>query len=559
MAAKLALTAKFLVRAIPAGTLVSIGIQQDDQRVNHKRDLVIAADFGTSGVKAGVLDKDFRLIASANCSYPLNLPARGYAEQDPQDWWAGLKDAIACMDKQTGGLRERAAGMVFCGQMCGVVCTGEDGEPVRPCLIWLDKRSADLTRSLAGGLPSIRGYGVFKLLKWLYLANGAPSLTGMDPPGKMCWIRQHEPENWQRTHKVLDAKDWLVHRATGEFVTTADCANLTWMMDTRPGRHQWSERLISTFGLERSKLPDIADGTATAGGLTAEAADELGLPSGLPVLAGCGDVCATAIGSGAIADGQLHIYMGTSSWIGGFFPDRRISVMESYATISSAVDKRPLLIASQETAGECFNWVARVAGQDTLDEIMEQAAAADTKQPALFLPWLAGERVPADDSDLRGAFLGLSLRDDSLSVVRAVLEGVALNTRWAFQSVARQRGVDMSGALMLTGGAAMNRGVCQVLSDCLQHPLCVHSDPQWAGVKGAAAIAFAGLGWDSTAWQAASRLGSSGLKVFQPDTERATYYSGRYDAFVDAYKRTAPWFRHVAKTSRDAASNEDGS
>ena len=121
----------------------------------------------------------------------------------------------------------------------------------------------------------------------------------MDPPAKMLWLKRHEPEVYAQAWKLLDVKDWLILRATGHAATTADLANVTWMMDTRKGREGWSDALVSRFGLRRELLPDIVDGTASPGGLTDAAASELGLPAGLPVFAGAGDVCAAALGSGA--------------------------------------------------------------------------------------------------------------------------------------------------------------------------------------------------------------------------------------------------------------------
>ena len=156
-----------------------------------------------------------------------------------------------------------------------------------------------------GGFPQVFGYGAFKLLSSLWLTNGAPSLNGMDPPGKMMWLKQHEPDIWARTHKFLDVKDWLVHKACGRFVTTADSANLTWMMDTRPSRNRWSPYLMKRFGISEPQLPEIVPGTSSPGGLTRSAAAELGLAEGLPVIAGCGDVCAAALGSGSVGDGEL--------------------------------------------------------------------------------------------------------------------------------------------------------------------------------------------------------------------------------------------------------------
>ena len=509
-----------------------------------KQDLIIAVDVGTSSLKVGLIGPDLDVLQSADHAYPVSYPGPGRAEQDPLDWWLALRLALVKLSKICPNLRERAAGIVFASQMCGVVAVDREGRPIRPCMIWLDKRAAGIAREVMGGFPTLYGYGLLKLLSSIRLTNGAPSLNGMDPPAKMLWLKRHEPEVYAQAWKLLDVKDWLILRATGHAATTADLANVTWMMDTRKGREGWSDALVSRFGLKRELLPDIVDGTASPGGLTDAAASELGLPAGLPVFAGAGDVCAAALGSGAVEDGELHISLGTSSWISGFYPGRRLSASEGYATILSPFGNRPLLIATQESAGACLDWLDRLAGTEP-DEAPVGVA------PPLFLPWLAGERVPVDDNRLRGAFLGLSLQHGRASLRQAVIEGVALNTRWAWQSVARQKGTRHAHLLRAVGGGALNPVLCQALADCLGADLAVSRDPRNAGVRGAAAIAAAGLGWRASVWEAAKSFDRTSETVYRPDRRRQAYFDDRFRLFIDAYKRNAPWFRAAFERHAD--------
>lgn len=497
-----------------------------------KHDFIISVDVGTGSLKVGLVDRALGVVHSADHAYPVSYPGTGCAEQDPADWWLALRLALVKLSNHCPDLSRRAAGLVFATQMCGVVAVDGEGRPLRPCMIWLDKRAAAIARTVMGGFPRVFGYGAWKLASSIRLTNGAPSLNGMDPPAKMIWLKHHEPEVWARCHKLLDVKDWLMLRATGRAVTTADLANVTWMMDTRSGREGWSDALIDRFGLDRARLPEIVDGTASPGGLTAAAAAELGLPESLPVFAGAGDVCA------AVEDGELHLSLGTSSWISGFYPGRRLSASEGYATILSPVANRPLLIATQESAGACLDWLAGVLGPDQEEE---GSAAA----PPLFLPWLAGERVPVDDNRLRGGFIGLSLQHDRASLRRAVIEGVALNTRWAYQSVARQPGTRKGAMLRAVGGGAQNAALCQALADCLGAPIAVARDPRNAGVRGAAAIAAAGLGWQPSVWAAAKSFAAAPDTVHAPNAARRDYFTRRFALFRDAYKRNAGWFRRA--------------
>lgn len=505
-----------------------------------QRDMIIAADFGTSGVKVGLMGRDLVVIGEIFQETPIHYGKNGAVEQNPGDWWDGFKLALARLRKKQPAKFARAAALVMSAQMCGVVAVDEQGTPLRPCMIWLDKRSAPLVRHTMDGFPKIAGYGLGKLLGSVWLTNGAPSLNGMDPPGKMMWLRMNEPDVWNRAHKLLDVKDWLIHRACGQFVTTADSANLTWMMDSRAGKQGWSPFLMRRFGISREMLPDIVPGTSSPGGLTREAAADLGLPENLPVVAGSGDVGAAALGSGAIEDGALHLSLGTSSWIGGFYSSRRLSATESFATITSAVDDRPLLIATQETAGACLDWLSSSMGK-SMDKTQERRA----ENPPLFLPWLAGERVPVDDNRLRGAFLGLSLRHSSSSLRQAVVEGVALNTRWAYGSVMRKRGTIRHQRMPVVGGAALDHELCQTLADCLGAELAVGPYPRMAGMQGTGAIAAAYLGWYADAWAAAACLPRPDARIYAPDPARARYFDHRFKLFLQAHRQTKPWF-HAA-------------
>jgi len=510
-------------------------------------DLILAADFGTSGVKLGAVGPDLTLIAVTTEPYPLHLPGPSMAEQNPEDWWSALARAISHLATEVPDLKARTGALVFCAQMCGLICADVQGAPVRPALVWLDKRSAPLIRQRMGGFPKVAGYGLPMLAHWIRIANGAPSHNGMDPTGKMLWIMQHEPQSYDRTHSFLDVKDWLVLRATGEVTTTADSANLTWLMDTRRGREGWSPSLTGRMGIPLDKLPRIVDGAAVAGGLTPGAAGQLGLRAETPVVAGGGDVSATAIGSGAVADGALHICVSTSSWVAGFFDRRVLSVAHSYATITSSIGFRPLLIATQESAGSALGWLAetmdphRHAHGEDLDEFYHDLGEAAADDP-YFLPWLAGERVPVDEERLRGAFHGLNLRHDQRAIKRSVIEGVAMNTRWAFSKVVRQKGAQSDGVVPMVGGAAANPHLAQAMADTLNRQVKV-GDTQYSGVLGAAAIGAPAMGWHASVWDAAAALRSNGSTVYDPRPARVSLLNDRYRRLEEVRKALVKLYR----------------
>lgn len=493
-------------------------------------DLVISADFGTSAVKVGVVNADLMLLAKATETYPLHLATGGIAEQNPADLWAALARAVTQLRQDVPGLADRVSTVVFSSQICGVICADENGRPLKPCLTWLDKRAANVGQQIIGGFPSVHGYQVLKLARWIRLANGAPAKNGMDPTAKIVWIKQNEPEIFDRTRWFLDVKDWLIHRATGHFTSSAESANLTWLLDSRVGKEGWSETLARMSSIPIGKMAKIVDADAPVDTLTPQAAGELGLLADTLVLGGTSDVTAAALGSGEVKDGNLHICAATSCWIAGFMDGRRINVAHSYATIASGLGFRPLMVASQENAGSAMEWAVRISGGSTEGENLAGAfddmGAAQPDDP-YFVPWLAGERVPVDNDLLRGAFHGLALHHDPRALRRAAVEGVAFNIRWSYDRVSTQRGVVLNGPISMVGGVASNAAFAQTLADTLNRPVRV-GETRHAGVLGTATLAAKSLGWADSVFEAAAPLKEHTTALYTPQQDRVEALQNRY-------------------------------
>lgn len=509
-------------------------------------DLVISADFGTSAVKVGVVNGDMNMLARATEEYPLHLAAGGIAEQNPADLWAAFARAVTQLRQEVPNLADRASTIVFCSQICGVISVDEEGRPLMPCMTWLDKRAAKLGQSVIGGFPSAHGYQLGKLLRWLRIANGAPSKNGMDPLVKMLWLKQTEPEIFEKTRWFLDVKDWLIHRATGHFTTAAESANLTWMLDSRPGQNCWSSTLTQMTGVPIEKLPKIVDADTVVDKLTPQAAAELGLLPDTVVLGGTSDVTAAALGSGEVEDGALHISVATSTWISAFMDGRRLNVGHSYGTLASGLSFRPLLVASQENAGSALGWAVNVSGGSAEGENLA-GAFEDMGEPQeddpFFAPWLAGERVPVDNETLRGTFHGLSLHHDARALRRAAVEGVALNIYWSYDSVSKVKGVRQTGPISIVGGVAGNAAFAQTLSDTLNREIRV-GEARHAGVLGTATLAAKTLGWADSTVEAAGRLKENTVALYTPNPARAEAISNRRDKFEKIR-------RHLIRSYRD--------
>ena len=506
------------------------------------KDLVLGYDFGTSSLKAVLVARDGSLVASASAAYPLSLPQPGWVEQRPSEWWAAMATVTPRLLAEANADASRIAAIAVAAQMCGVVPVDAQGEALAPCLIWLDTRSSEIAGRLVRGLVNIGDYGVGSLLRWLPVTGGAPNPSGRDPPSKMLWLREHAPDVWRRTHKLLDVSDYLVQRLTGRFVTSYDRAHLTWLFDARPKSKGWSTKLIKHVGLDAALLPEVLSATALAGELRGPAAETLGLRSGTPVTAGLGDLSAAAIASGATALGAPHLNVGTSSWLGAHLAKSRVNPLTNIGSICSAAGDNYLLIATQENAGACVNWALGALGFAANDfagfEREAGAAPLETNAP-MFLPWLGGERVPVDAKHLRGGFVGLSLGTTRGAMARAVYEGVALNMRWAMGDFDRLAG-SKGKPLRFVGGGANSALWCQIFADVLERPIERVRTPGLAGARGAAMTAAVAAGWYPDLMAAAATVKSD--CSFEPDGKLAAFYAERFQRFRAAYGRLRPWY-----------------
>ena len=490
--------------------------------------LILAFDVGTTAVKAGLVDAStFEVVAYVQRRNEVLFPQEGWAEQNPEDLWHVVSELSAEL-----GNRDEVVGVVFATQMAGVLPVDKDGAPLRRMIIWLDERGRGYPRGLWGGALRVKGYNLFRLMEFIWVTGGAPSATGKDPLSKMLWLRDNEPDVWSRTYKFLDVKAYLLYRATGVFVTSPDEANLTWLLDTRRGRAEWNLRLAGRYGVPPEKLPAVKKSVEVAGRLTHEAARELGLPPDLPVFVGSGDMAAAAVGSGAVGEGEMHVYVGTSDWVAAHVRERRLDLFHYVGSIHSAIPGAYLLVAEQEVAGAALDKVMELLGVADYGEVERLVSSAEPGAGGMiFLPWLYGERAPIDDPHVRGGVINLSLRSGRGQMLRAVMEGVAMNIRWAFRYV--ERLARFNPEVRVVGGGALSDTWCQILADVLGRVVVRVSQPRQAVLRGAAAVAAVGLGLYSNFIDAAARFRVD--RRFAPSENRVVY-DKLFNVFVHLYR-----------------------
>lgn len=515
----------------------------------------LAIDLGTSGPKVALVSSEGEILGCEFEPNTFDLLPRGGAEQRPEDWWQAIVTAAGRLLAGIPIPREKIFAVCCTSQWSGTVAVDRLGQPLMNAVIWMDARGAPYIQAMCAGRINLQGYDVAKLLQWLRYTGGMPTRAGKDPIAHILFIKNELPEIYRQAYKFLEPKDYLNLRLTGQFAATYDSISLHWLTDNRRiDRVDYHPRLLQIAGLEREKLPDLRPACGVIGQLNAEAAAELGLLPGLPVIGGTPDLHSAAIGSGAVRDYEAHLYIGSSSWIACHVPFKKTDVLHNIASVPSALPGSYLVVNEQECAGLCLTYLrdSLFFSQDTLARVPcppDSYAAFDrlaSQAPPgsgdlIFTPWLYGERTPVEDHLLRGGFFNLSLTTDRARLVRSVYEGVAYNSRWLLDYIEKfiRRPVEW---LNIVGGGAKSEVWCQIFADVLDRPIRQVKDPIFANVRGAGFLASLALGFLNRE-QISERIQIA--RTYLPDPGNRPVYNRLFREFLNFYKVNRPAFARL--------------
>jgi len=445
----------------------------------------LGIDLGTSSVKAMLLDPtDGSVLAQADAAYPVDRPRLGWAETDPEQWWAAVRQTVATV---TAAVPDRlVAGIGLSGQMHGVVLCGSDGIPTRAAVLWADARAE-------GELEAYRALPEADLAR---LAN--PLSPGMAGP-ILAWLHRHEPAAVAAARYALQPKDWIRARLTGRFAAEPSDASGTLLYDVLT--QDWSEAVVAALGIRRDLLPTIlANPSTPAGTVTPEAAQQLGLPLGIPVAAGAGDTAAAMLGSGLVEPATTQLTIGTGVQMVTPVDRPTAALLRQVPSpvvhrYRSARDDGWYAMAAGMTGGQTLDWVRGVLGADW-DELYAAADRRPESDDPVFLPHLVGERTPYLDTHMRGAWTGLSPRHDRTALLHAALEGVAFAVADGLDTLQRRGPAGRD--LRLAGGGTTSPAWRRLLADVLGARLHAVEVPG-ASARGAALLGaqVAGLADDA--------------------------------------------------------------
>jgi xylulokinase len=505
---------------------------------------VLAVDLGTGGPKVAVVSVTGRILGHATEPMALHLLDGGGAEQDPHEWWAAIVAAAHRAIASAAVAPGSFIGVGCTAQWLGTVPVGADGSPLMRAVIWLDSRGNTAIRKVAGGAVNVLGYDPRKILRWVQVTGGAPGLSGKDPVSHILFIRDAFPEVYRDTVTFLEPVDYLNLKLTGRTCASFDTIAAHWVTDNRDiDRIDYDDRLLELTGLDRAKLPDLVPPGSIVGPLLESAASELGVPAGLPVAVGSGDLHSAVFGSGAVADFDAHLYIGTSSWISSHVPFKKTAPTSNVASVPAALAGRYVIADEHETAGACLTFVRDnlqlAASFEEMNEIVDTVAPGSGR--VLFTPWLNGERSPVDDHTVRGGFHNLSLATTRDQMIRAVYEGVAFNSRWLLEAVEKFAGRRLD-SLAFIGGGANSDQWSQIHADVLGRDIRQVADPVLANARGAALITLLAMGRVEVADIPAM---VEVRRTYHPDPRTAAEYGELFAEFVTLYKQTKGIFKRL--------------
>jgi xylulokinase len=483
--------------------------------------LFLGLDLGTSALKAVAIDATGRVRAQAASAYETQSPQDGWTEQRPGDWWRACREAVAALGAQVP-LRD-VASIGLTGQMHGSVFLDAECEVIRPALLWNDQRTAAEAEEIE------RTVGAERLLR----VTGNRSFTGFTAP-KLLWLRHNQTIAYKRLRHLMLPKDYLRLQLTGEIATDLGDASGTGLLDA--GARAWSDEIADALEFDMGILPPAHEGPEVTGTLLPAVAEDLGLPSGIPVVAGAGDQQAGAIGAGAVTPGIAMTSIGTSAEVFAPLASYTPEPEGRLHTMCHSVPGEWHHMGVMLSGGGALRWLADVIAPLTdADPIARLSALAEASPPGarglLFLPYLSGERMPHNDPHARAMFAGLSSAHDIGDMARAVMEGVAFNLRQILD-LTRAAGAPVR-EMRLIGGGARSAVWRQIIADVYEMPV-VPLDSHDGTAIGAALLGTVAAKAFASVPEAAAACVRTAAPV-EPRPETAMVYQEQFERYSRMY------------------------
>lgn len=508
--------------------------------------LLCGIDVGTTGAKAALYDPEGNLVSEGYAEYPVSYPHAGWAEQEPEEWWRAVTRATAAMmagAPREAGRRGGVAAVAVSAQAPTLLPLDSRGHPVRPAMIWMDRRAE------AEAVELRERFGERELFE---LTGNRPDPFYVAP--KILWYRHHEPEAFRETRLYAQIPGYIVHRLTGAWSMDPVHAALLGLRSWQG--EGWSETLCDYCGVEPAQFPPTRQGSEPVGRVTRAAAAECGLAAETLVVAGSVDGSAAALEAGAVQPGVVAEMTGTSTVL--LMPNAERLTAREFIAMPHAIEGASLLLGAMSSTGASLKWFrdqlgdreraeAAADGSDAYDALGRAAAGVEAGSGGVvFLPYMMGERAPIWDSNARGVFFGLSLQTRREQLIRAIMEGASFALRHNAEA-AGKAGLTIE-ELRSVGGGARSVVWSGIKADVLGIPVAI---PERAGGATFGDAVLAGIGAGLIREPRDFLEGAVRIRRrFEPRGERRAIYDERYEIYRQLYDRLKPVFDRAAQEMR---------
>ncbi len=492
---------------------------------------IISFDLGTGGNKASLYDFQGQCLASAFVPYPTEYPQVGWHEQRPADWWTAIVESSRQLMKTSGVNKGEVISLAISGHSLGAVPVDKGGELLRESTpIWSDTRAQAEAEAFFRSVDQSDWYTV--------TGNGFPA--ALYTIFKVMWYRNHEPAMYRNVHKILGTKDYINFRLTGRIATDFSYASGTGIYDLR--KWQYHAGFVEASAIPRGLWPDIVASTDVLGEILPDVADDMGLGPGVKVVCGGVDNSCMALGAGNTRDGRAYTSLGSAAWIAVSSAEPVLDRKYRPFVFAHVIPKMFTSAVSIFSAGTSLAWVkdnlcsdlvlqAEAEGKDVYALMDDEAAKAPVGSNKLFFnPSLAGGTSQDPNVHIRGAYIGLDLKHDRRDLIRAAMEGIAMNLRLRLDLLRKY--TRLEDEILFVGGGAKSHLYLAIFADVFNTRIKKSNIDQDAGALGAAAIAAVGCGlWEN--FDQVDRVHKT-VETFEPDKENQTKYEKLLPVFETA-------------------------
>lgn len=484
---------------------------------------VIGIDLGTSSVKVLLMNQKGEVCSEVSRSYPLIHGKSGYSEQDPAEWADKTVDALKELTEQFDGDAEDIQGISFSGQMHGLVLLDEEYHVLRNAILWNDTRTTEQCKQI---------YDLAGEKRLLEITKN-PALEGFTLP-KLLWVKQYDPEVFEKAAVFLLPKDYLRFKLTGKIHSEYSDAVGTLLLDV--GRKMWSEEMCKLTGIDINICPPLVESHESVGTLKPEIAEKTGLSPLTKVFAGGADNACGAIGSGILSKGKTLCSIGTSGVVLSYEEQNDKDFQGKVHYFNHGEENAYYTMGVTLAAGHSLSWFKNTfAEKDSFESLLAEISEVPIgSNGLLFTPYLAGERTPYADSQIRGSFIGMDSSHNRNDFVRSVIEGITFSLNESIE-IFRESGKLIDTVISIGGGAKSDAWL-QIQADIFNSTIVKLSSEQGPAV-GAAMLAAYGCKWYESLEACADDF-ISYEKTYVPIPENVKKYQELFQLYKEVYVQT---------------------